>query len=101
MEITEITPDMFPLYTIETLVVKTGEWRIFTVSPFNSVVTASYHVDLILKEYPSTNKDHIRVAKYTQDMWREDMIAAIKKDDDCVNRALSILRSETLLQILK
>lgn len=118
MLITEVTATMLPLYVIEILPVKKPaqvltdelfypeepnepEWYVFTEEPFDNKEHAEIHRLLILKEYPSTKPENVRVGLYTQERWRDDLVRAMLKDEDALRRALSLLRPETLVDLLR
>lgn len=98
MEPYEITEVKLPCYTVEVL----GEngWRTLTVTPFETQEEAQEHIKEYLPHYPVL-QGKIRVSKYTKEMWRADLIRAVMKDEDAMERALSILRNETLADLLK
>ena len=100
MLITEVTADMLPLWQIETLRDNTF-WAAWTIEPFRTRTEALAHLDLLRAEYPDFPHEQSRVAQYTTEHWRADLIKATMKDDDAVRRALSILRTETLADLLK
>lgn len=101
MDITEITLADLPLFKIETFNAAKEEWGTFVHEPFKSLAEAEEHRQLILKEYPGANATHIRVSEYTAEDWRRDLITAVMADQDCLRRALSVLRNETLINVLK
>lgn len=122
MRITEVTEQMLPLFLIEALTDKgpvcekcdstfkdgvcrlcralREEWIVFTYEPLASEQDALKHIALILQEYPD-KKDRLRIMPYTKERWRQDLIEAVLLDYDAMNRALSILRNETLVNLLK
>ena len=79
---------------------KNNDWVRFTEEPFPTRSQAESHVDLMIVEY-SAHPDRIRIIELTEDRRRQDLIAKIMKDPDAMQRALSILRTETLVDLLK
>lgn len=77
-------------------------WERFTVEPFLSKHEAELSKLRIIDEYGTGSRknvpidDKIRVAEYT----REYIINDIMRDNDAIKRALSVLRTQTLLNVL-
>ena len=101
MNITEISEAQFPLFFIETQNTRTDEWQRFTHEPFETLSEATEHRQRILNLNPDSDPNRVRVTWYTEEVWREDLIKAILADHDAVVRALSILRTETLCDLLR
>lgn len=92
---------MLPLFTVETFA--QDRWHTFTETPFATREEAERHRKIMLEEYGMiwTDRDSVRVGEYTVEEWRADLIAAVTRDPDAVRRAMSILRNETLVDLLK
>lgn len=109
MLITEVTETMLPLFLIEVkpqkdtqeLGYETERWNVFTCEPFGTQEKADAHRLLILKEYPTLKPENVRVSPYTRDRWRNDLIEAMFQNPEALQRALSLLRNNTLLQLLR
>ncbi len=101
MCITEITESMLPLFLIETIGGFGCEWKVFTLEPFATQKEAEDHRLKVLAGFPALSPDNIRVAPYTKAHWRKSLIEAVMEDDDAMERALSVLRNETLVDLLK
>ena len=99
MKITEITEDMLPVFLIEVRS-EDGTWNQWVHEPLLTQKLADDHRALIIQEYKFP-EGIIRVGAYTKDHWRLDLINEVMKDQDAMQRALSILRNGTLLDLLK
>ena len=117
MLITEVTPEILPLYLIETLrpiweprddIDSFGckplpklSWQTFTAEPFATREEALEHRRLMLKEYPSLPPERVRVADYTVKHWRDNLIDALVKNEDAVRCGLGELSSVVLRDLLR
>lgn len=102
MNILEITVDMFPLYIVQSRAkgeLSSKMWKRFTVTPFEDKDKALKHLTECVAEYGGHGEFQVEV--YTVEDWRLDVLAAVVKDADAVLRGLSILRTETLVDLLK
>jgi len=94
MLIAELASSQFPLFIIETLH-RLGHWQRFVDEPFLTEASAEAHRKMMLEEY-KTPPDRVRVAPYTVERWRDDLIGAMLEDKGALRRALSLLCNETL-----
>lgn len=100
MDIRDVTYDMLPLYTVENRNDR-GGWSIFTTEPFRTKEEAERHIVRMKEALGFIEEDRLRVGTYTVKDWRDQLFKAVKDDPDCIDRALSILRNETLVDLLK
>jgi hypothetical protein len=103
MDILEITMASFPLYLIESRV-KSEEgngmaWTRFTKNPIATSADATAHRERCVAEYGSFGE--FQIVEYTPALWQRDLIEVVLKDPDAVRRGLSVLRPETLADLLK
>ncbi len=102
MDILKITADMFPLYVVQSRAkwdVGADGWKRFTITPFGTSKEAVEHLEKCVAEYGGHGE--FQVAAYTAEDWRKDVLLAVLKDQDAVVRGLSVLRTETLVDLLK
>lgn len=100
MNIWEIDSAKLPYFMIESFNTQHEVWQRFTHEPFDSEADAEAHKQKIIEEY-KVDPRNLRVTFYTADHWRADLIKLILKDEDAIRRGLSVLRSETLADLLR
>jgi hypothetical protein len=93
---------MLSFFVIETYSSQSG-WVRFTHEPFFSEEKAEARRQEILKEYRSVlgGQSSVRVAYYTEDQWRKDLIEAVLDDRDALRRLVLALDTQTLADLLK
>jgi hypothetical protein len=94
-----ITEKDLPLYMVETKH-RDGTWHRFTIMPFPTKESATEHMRVLLTTY-NWSQDDARVAEYTLQHYRDDLIKLILTDEDAIRRALSIIRTDTLAELVK
>lgn len=102
MEIEKITRDMFPLFIVQSRakgLAAATDWRRFTVTPFRQYEDALRHLEKCREEYSESGE--FQVTEYTPEQWRQDLLDAVMQDPDAIRRGLSVLRTETLADLLK
>ena len=99
VDITTLTADKLPLYTVESLR-HSGEWETFTANPFLTQKDAEKHIRFILDSYTNIEETMLRVGSYTTEMWRNDLIEMIMTNKEATQHALSILDDISLLGVL-
>lgn len=102
MEIWQIKQSDLPFWKIDVGDDVSG-WETFTREPFATEQEAKDHREMLIREYAKREgqAERIRVSRYTVDDWRKDLLRAVFEDKGTTLRALSILRNETLADLLK
>ncbi len=101
MRLTDLEKELFPYYHVYTLKNDGVSWQRFTIDPLETKVAVERIVNDVRSQYPNLPPERIGVRVYTIADWRKDLIDTIMDEEDCVRRALSVFRTETLCDILK
>jgi hypothetical protein len=99
VKLTDIAPDMLPLWHVEVRH-KEGPWRRFTCEPFRDRKDADNHRAMLLAQYEDPDGE-ARVVPYGKQEWQEDIFRAVEANDQAIRWALLCVSMESLVGILK
>lgn len=99
MEASGINESDLPFYKVQVLD-GDKEWVDFSLTPIKTVGEAEARVEEIVANH-CVSHERVRVVEYGVHDWRHDLIEEVMRDRDAVYRGLSVLRSGTLLDLLR